>query len=234
MKTVIVTGASSGLGKEIALQLGQSGINIILVARSEDRLKAVCSEIGKNASYIVCDINSISEISRMVSEISEVAVDALVNNAGVWTDDSLEADDPDSAKRAIDVNLHGNVNVTQAILPLLKRNSAKTRILNVLSTAAVHAIPAGNNQAWKMYGASKWAIDGYMQNLKEELRDTNVQVLNYYPGGFESDLYENAGRPESHNQPWMMKTKDVAEIVTFMLTRPDDIYIESLVVSKGM
>ena len=73
---------------------------------------------------------------------------------------------------------------------------------------------------------------GYTQALRESLRDTNIKVIQYFPGGFESNLYENAGRENSHNQPWMMKTEDVAEIILFALTRPKDVYMEKIVVSK--
>ena len=112
--------------------------------------------------------------------------------------------------------------------------SGVSRILNVISTAGVEGIPAGDNTAWKTYGASKWGFKGYTNALRESLRGKQIQVMQFFPGGFESNLYESAQRDNPHNQPWMMKTEDVADIVVFALTRPDDVYMEQIVVSKYM
>ena len=154
----------------------------------------------------------------------------MVNNAGVWTDDESEKKRPELRKNAFDTNVFGHVQVTEEILPHLNKN--ESIIINTISTAGVPDIPSGNNLMWKSYGASKWGMVGYTQALRESLRDTNTKVIQYFPGGFESNLYENAGRENPHNQPWMMKTEDVADIIIFALTRPKDVYMEKIVVSK--
>ncbi|MBU0570103.1 SDR family NAD(P)-dependent oxidoreductase, partial [Patescibacteria group bacterium] len=126
----------------------------------------------------------------------------------------------------------GHIVVTEEMLPFL--NKKESIVFNVISTAGVGDIPSGKNTLWKSYGASKCGMVGYTHALRESLRDTNTKVIQYFPGGFESNLYENAGRANLHNQPWMMKTDDVAEIIIFTLTRPRDVYIEKIVVSKKM
>jgi len=71
-----------------------------------------------------------------------------------------------------------------------------------------------------------------ISRTKQELLETKIKVSAFYPGGFDSMLYEKAKRPNPHHQPWMMKTEDIADIVIFMLTRPEDVVIENLIVSK--
>lgn len=134
---------------------------------------------------------------------------------------------------AIKTNMLGQIQFTEEVLPYLMKKGQGV-IFNVISTAGVSDIPSGNNAMWKSYGASKWGLAGYTHALRESLRETKIKVIQYFPGGFESNLYENAGRENPHNQSWMMKTEDVAEIVRFVLTRPEDVYMEKIVVSKMM
>lgn len=233
----VITGASQGLGKEIALKLAQLNYEVVLVARTEKLLAATMAEItaaGGKAAYYLCDISDQQQVINLANQvkIDYETIDVLVNNAGVWTDDSLEQNDLSKKELALKTNLLGQIYVCEAFLPLLNQ-SHTNRILMTLSTAGVAGIPAGDNTNWKTYGATKWGLKGYTQALKESLRATNTQVIEFYPGGFDSNLYENAHRPNAHAQPWMMKTADVADIAVFALTRPGDVYMEQIVASKG-
>lgn len=237
-KNILITGASQGLGKELAFQLAQKNANVILLARTEKLLQENVTLIKNqsgSASYIVCDIKDETQIQKAVAEIitTHKSIDILINNAGVWTDDNLELSDLTKREAAIKTNLLGQIQITDSLLPLLK-NQSEAIIVNVISSAGVSDIPAGDNRNWKTYGASKWGFTGFTHALRESLRDTNIKVIQFFPGGFESNLYENAGRENPHNQPWMMQTKDVAEMVVFALTRPSDVYIEKIVVTKKL
>lgn len=236
MKTALITGASTGLGKSIAKKLAAQNYTVILLARNEKLLKQNCEEINNTsgtAHYYQCDITNKKQVATVIEAISKKfhTIDMLINNAGVWTDDEIQKNKPDQLNTAIETNLLGQIYIIETVLPIVTKTSV-ARILSVISTAAVLGIPAGDNRNWKTYGASKWGLKGYTNALKESLRDTNVQVIQFYPGGFESDLYENAKRSNAHNQPWMMQTNDVADIAVFALTRPDDVYMEEVVVSK--
>ena len=234
-KVVLITGSNQGLGKALAKKLAERGSKVILIARRENLLKEVKDEIVKSggvANYFVCDIRDGKEVKQTIKEVVNKYrnIDILVNNAGVWTDDELEQKKPESRKNAFDTNVLGQIQVTEEVLPHL--NKEESLIFNTISTAGVPDLPSGNNLLWKSYGASKWGMVGYTQALRESLRETNTQVIQYFPGGFESNLYENAGRENPHNQPWMMNTEDVVDIILFALTRPKDVYIEKIVVSK--
>lgn len=235
-KIVVITGSNQGLGAMISKKIASEGARVILIARRENLLKSVQTEIVKNggfADYFVCDIRNPKQVKDTVKSILQKykEVDVLINNAGVWTDDELEKTRLELRENAFKTNVFGHINVTEELLPYLKRKDESV-VFNVISTAGVSDIPSGNNTLWKSYGASKYGMVGYTQALRESLRDSSVKVVQYFPGGFESNLYENAGRDNPHNQPWMMKTEDVAEIILFALTRPKDVYIEKIVVSK--
>jgi NADP-dependent 3-hydroxy acid dehydrogenase YdfG len=106
------------------------------------------------------------------------------------------------------------------------------QIVNVISTSGNYDTSSGNNTLWQTYGASKWALAGFTRAFKDSLEGTNIKVTGFYPGGFESNLYENAKRENAHEQPWMMKTEDVADALIFCLTRPDDMVVEKIIITK--
>lgn len=237
-KVIVVTGAGTGLGREIAIKAAKEDMMVILVGRTESEIKEVKNKIIDNkgkATYFVCDIRDIAKIKETVKKIFSQfkKIDILVNNAGIWTDEDLEKENPNKRKEALETNVLGNINFTYEVLPhFKKRNSGY--IFNVISTAGASDTPAGNNVLWKTYGATKWAMTGFTKALREELQDTKIKVTAFHPAGFESMLYEKAKRTNPHNQPWMMKTSDVADIVIFALTRPNDVMIEKIIVSKIM
>ncbi len=237
-KVVLITGASQGLGKCVALKLSREGVKLALIARTESLLKEVWDGAVKNgaeAEYFVCDIRKLEQIKETVAAIKEKcgAIDVLINNAGVWTENELEKSNPELRRNALETNVLGHINFTYEILPMMQEQNMG-HILNVISTSGAQDIPAGDNSEWRVYGASKWAMVGFSKDLANSLRDTKIKVTQFLPGGFESNLYENAGRKDAHNQPWMMQTEDVADVLIFTLTRPEDVYMEKVIFSKLM
>jgi short-subunit dehydrogenase len=131
----------------------------------------------------------------------------------------------------LEVNAIGTIEVTKAFEPTF-RSQNEGHILTVISTSGTNDTSSGDNTRWQTYGASKWALAGFTRAFKDSLEDTNIKVTGFYPGGFESNLYENAKREDAHNQPWMMQPNDVADALIFCLTRPADMVVEKLVVTK--
>ena len=191
--------------------------------------------MGGSAEYFVCDIRSLESIQKTVPAILQKfhAIDILVNNAGIWTDEELEKEYPERRREAFEINSLGHIHFTQEILPLFKKQNSGY-IFNLISTAGASDTPQGDNQYWMTYGATKWALRGFTKDLATSLQNTKVKVTGFFPGGFDSNLYENAHRENPHNQPWMMKIDDIADIILFCLTRPADVNIDSLLVTKKM
>lgn len=237
-KVVVITGASSGLGEKIAYKVIEEGAKVALIARTEKNLKKVRNKIVEQenenvAEYFVCDVRNPEQIKSCIKKILKRfgKIDVLVNNAGVWTDEGLEEKNPSLRKVALETNILGHINFTYEVLPYFKKLN-KGYIFNVISTSGVGDIPSGDNVLWKTYGATKWAMAGFTNALRDELKESKIKVTGFFPGGFDSMLYETAGRPHPHNQPWMMKAEDLADIVVFILTRPENVLVERIVVSK--
>jgi ribitol 2-dehydrogenase len=106
-------------------------------------------------------------------------------------------------------------------------------VLNVISASGFNDTESADNRRWSTYGATKAALAGYNTTLTRQLAPEGIKVSGVFPGGFESDLYESAGTVEEHHDAfWMMRTEDVAEVVVFVLTRPPDVNVERLLVTK--
>lgn len=235
---IVITGASQGLGRELALQLARQHAEVIVIARTEQLLSSLVSQIrggGGSAQYLVCDLTQYEQVKKTAAELLQrfSSIDILVNNAGVWTDNELEQKNPERREEAMMTNAVAHIHLTESLLPHFVQRDKGT-IFNVISTAAVPEVAAGNNAYWRSYGASKWAMAGYVQALSTALQGTKIKVTQFCPGGFESNLYENAQRPDAHQQAWMMQTADIAEVIAFVLSRPDDMNIDQLVLSKVM
>lgn len=236
-KIVVITGASQGLGKTLALKVAAEGGKVALVARSADLLKKVQTEVHKSggeAEFFVCDIRNLFDIQKTVAEIQKKfsTIDILVNNAGIWTDNEMEQSDPSRRQAAFETNVVGHINFTNEVLPYFKKQNAGY-VLNVISTSGVVESTASDNRFWSTYGATKWAMTGFTTALQASLSETKIKVTGFFPGGFDSNLYENADRPNAHHQAWMMKTEDIADIIVFALTRPADVVIEKMIVTKS-
>lgn len=235
-KIIVITGASQGLGKILAIKVAKEGAIVALVARSENLLKQVMEEItktGGKAAYFVCDIRDEKAIKKTVSAILSTykTIDIVVNNAGIWTDNEIEKNSPGRRKEAFETNALGNIQFIYEILPVLQAKNSGY-IFNVISTSGSSDNPNSDNKNWLTYGATKWAMRGFTKDLSNSLHNTNIKVTGFFPGGIDTNLYENAQRPNAHNQFWMMKSEDIADIILFTLTRPDDVVIEDLVVTK--
>lgn len=234
-KVIVITGASQGLGAALAKKVAEEGAKVALVARSEDKLQKLKEEIGESVEVFICDVRDLTQVKQTVKAIVDTfgTIDILFNNAGIWTDDALEKEKPELRRTAFDVNVLGNIQVTEEVLSYFKTKNAGY-IFNNISTSGDAETPSGDNTQWKAYGASKWAFAGYTKALRESLINTKIKVTAFFPGGMDTNLYENAHRPNPHNQPWMMKPEEIVDVIIFALTRPDDMVIEKLVVTKVM
>ena len=234
-KIVVITGASQGLGRDIAKRIGTQGAKVALISRSEKLLNTVKNEIcseGGLADVFVCDVTDQDQVINTIERILEKykTIDVLINAAGIWTTDEIELKKPELVERAFKVNSIGPIYFTKAVLPTMKKNNYGT-ILNVISKAG---LDISENKDWMTYAATKWAVAGYTNALRYALENTKIKVTGIYPGGFESNIFENAGEPDAHNQPWMMRTSDVSDAIIYILNSPDDLLINTIGIAKKL
>ena len=225
---IVITGGGSGLGAATARLLAKLGHELVLVGRNQTKLKKVAEELGAN--WVACDVSKRTSCEAAANQIG--SLDVLINAAGIWTENDMETKNPDLRRDALLTNTLGTIEFTYACLDQLKA-AKRGRVVNIVSVAGTLDSRDSASGDWAAYAASKWGVSGFTHALKDQLKETPVQVMAVCPGGFESDLFEPAGYDEAHNQPWMMQTDHVAEVVVFAVTRPDDVYMEKIVFCRA-
>ena len=169
-KAALVTGGSSGIGLEIARSLKKKGYTVYEMSRR--------AEGPKGINHIVADVTDEAQVQAAVARVlqNEKHIDLLVNNAGFGISGAIEFTETEDARKQLDVNFFGMVNVTKAVLPSM-RERGKGRIVNISSVASPIAIPF---QAY--YSASKAAIQSYSLALLNEVKPFGVKVITILPG----------------------------------------------------
>jgi short-subunit dehydrogenase len=192
-RTCLVTGASSGIGAEIAGLLAARGLGVTLVARREAKLRALADELGSRhgvrAEVIAADLTDVESRRAIATELAarSLAVNVLVNNAGMTTVGPVHASDPDREIAMIRTDVEAVVHLCSLFLPgMVERRSGV--VLNVASTGAFQPLPG---QAG--YGASKAFVLSYSHALRGELRPTGVTVTVLCPGPVRTGFGEAAG-----------------------------------------
>ena len=181
-KTVLVTGASSGLGKETARLFSRKGWNVIATMRSPEKEK----ELGQLEDVLVTrlDVQDLSSIEKAINTgIDRFGkIDALVNNAGYALMGVFESATREQIKRQYAVNVFGLMDVTQAILPHFRENGGGT-IVNVSSFGGIVALPFGS-----FYNSTKFAVEGFSEALSHELAPLNIAVKLIEPGSIPTNF----------------------------------------------
>lgn len=226
-KTVWITGASTGIGFEIAKVFAKSGYTIIATGRRKSRLVALVSEIrfaGHEAYAFVCDVRKERNIISTKKKILEVcsSIDILINNAAITAFKSFAETKPAEFDDIIKTNLRGSYLTTRAVLPLMMKKR-RGHIINILSTAAKTVF--SNSSA---YSASKAGMLGMFNALRAEVRKYNIKVTNVYPGATDTPMWSSVSRQKYANR--MMTPKEVAEIVFDVANQPPKVVIEDIII----
>ncbi len=226
-KVVVITGASDGIGKQVALKLAAENVSLALIARNIERLEEVkskCLELGSpKVEVYVCDISAsdqiIENVSKIISDFG--SVDILLNIAGIWQKlNLLENIDSQDIDDVIDINLKGLIKVTKALLPYLKKET-ESAIINVSSRSG---IVANSNQS--VYSASKWGVTGFTEVLKVDLKGTNIRVAEVHQGKTQTEIFSKTS--DSVDISKGTKPEDLADVIVFMLSRPPQIWLHDV------
>ncbi|WP_224247474.1 SDR family NAD(P)-dependent oxidoreductase [Hyalangium gracile] len=209
-QTALITGASSGIGLDFARLFAEGGYDVVLVARTESRLKALADELtakhGVRARVVAADLSDPAAVRQLMERLKaeDVRVDVLVNNAGYGSYGPFAETDLDSELRMIQVNISALTALTKAVLPgMLARRSG--RILNVASTAAFQPGPL-----MAVYYATKAYVLSFSEALANETRGTGVSVTCLCPGPTKTGFQEQAKMEESK----LVKGKDIMDSMT--------------------
>jgi uncharacterized protein len=192
MNTTIITGASSGIGEAFARKLAAQGRNVLLVARSEDKLITLCNELGRlnsiRAQHVAMDLSQPESPARLFDEAQKrgLTIDTLINNAGFGAMAEFMSVDLDRQLNMIDLNVKALVALTYRFLaPMRERKQGA--IINVASTAGFQAVPF-----MAVYAATKAFVLSFSEALWEENRSYGVTVMALCPGVTETNFFEAA------------------------------------------
>ena len=185
-KVAVITGASQGLGKALALAYAKEGAKLAINARSEDSVRPVANEAkrrGAEVLAVAADVSESVDVERFINEAVERfgGIDVLVNNAGILGPRvAIEEYPEEEWRRVIDANLTGPFLVAKAAIPHLREGGS---IINVVSGVSVEG-----RAEWGAYSVSKFGLEGLNQILAAELEDRGVRVNAVDPGGMRTDM----------------------------------------------
>ena len=190
MNTTLITGASSGIGEAFARKLAARGHNLLLVARTEEKLIALCNDLGRSANiraqFVAMDIAEAHAPQRLFEETTkrDLQIDFLINNAGFGSMGDFAQLDPDRELGMIDLNVRALVDLTHRFLPPMRERKRGT-IINVASTAGFQPVPF-----MATYAATKAFVLSFSEALWEENRPFGIQVMALCPGVTETGFFE--------------------------------------------
>ncbi len=215
-KVVVITGASSGIGKALAYTFAREGSMVFLGARSVDKLAEIVSDIRSNggqAAYFAMDVSNETECKNFILQAKDTfgKIDVLINNAGISMRALFKDTTPDVLKKVMAVNFWGTVYCTKYALPYLLETNGS--VVAVSSVAGIKGLPGRTG-----YSASKFAIHGFMESLRIENLKTGLHVLMAYPGFTASNIRKTAlvadGSPQGKSpleEGKIMSAETVAE-----------------------
>ena len=234
-KTILITGASSGIGKATAELLAKKNFKLILCGRRQERLENLKQVLGQNTKVTTLNFDVrdkkvvFNAIESLPAEFSKI--DVLINNAGnAHGLDLINEGSLDDWDAMLDINVKGLLYVSKAILPQMVERK-EGHIINIGSTAGKEVYPKGN-----VYCASKHAVDAINQGMRIDLNEFGIRVGAINPGLVETEFSEvrfkgDTDRAEKVYQGYQpLKPEDIADIIHFVISRPYHVNIADLVV----
>ncbi len=236
-KTVIVTGASAGIGEACAVAFAQEGARLILTARREERIKALAEQLNKEYGTetltLTYDVRNIDEVKKAMDLPAEWSdIDVLINNAGLARGtEKIQDGVMQNWEEMIDTNIKGLLYMTRELLPrMTKRESGM--IINIASIAGRQVYPGGN-----VYCASKAAVKAISEGIAIDTNGTNVKVCNIDPGLVETEFAkvrfhwdtDKADNVYKGFQP--LTAADIADVALFAATRPAHVMIQDVLIT---
>jgi 3-oxoacyl-[acyl-carrier protein] reductase len=224
-KNALITGAGKGIGKAVAIALAKEGVNVILIARTQEEIDSVAAKarsLRVKALAIAADVADINSVNAAVEKaLAEFkTIDILINNAGIAAFGKFLELEPTDWERIIQVNLMGVYYMTRAVIPnMIERQTGD--IINISSTAGL-----SGNALTSAYSASKFALLGLTESLMQEMRKHNIRVTALTPSTVATDMAKELkltdGNPEK-----IMQSEDIAELIIAQLKLNRRVFIKS-------
>src|SRR4051812_37100589 len=225
MKRILITGASRGIGRAIAAKLAVADVTLLLHGRDTVALAETCKAVKSNCAGVVKLIHDLATEKGVADLISQVGGDplhVLINNAGIAVVKPFREITFEEWKQTIGVNVTAPFLLMQTFAGQMPPGSS---IVNILSVAAKTGFPN-----WSAYCMSKFALEGFSQSVREELRDHKIRVINIYPAATATDIWANVEGTWPREK--MMSPGEVAGALAYALSRPADVALENITLTN--
>ena len=231
----LITGASSGIGREIAHRLGREGYRLAICARREERLESLAHELRTAGSEVLVyplDLRDTASIPGLFNAIRERwgGVDVLINNAGLGRRAPLLNGETDAWREMLEVNVLALCICTREATSDMLRREAPGHVIH-LSSMSAHRVPTGSG----VYSASKFAVRSLTESLRQELRaiDAPIRITSVSPGFVETEFAEvYSGSPEQaqeiYSQFPVLQPEDIANAVWYALSQPEHVQVHDI------
>ena len=221
MKRILITGASRGIGRAIAEKLAAPDAELLLHGRDTVALAEVCKSVQSRCARVIKlihDLATVSGVCDLIAEVGDAPLNVLVNNAGIAVVKPFGEITQVEWEQTVGVNVTAPFMLIQHFAPRMPPGSS---IVNILSVAAKTGF-AG----WSAYCMSKFALEGFSQSVREELREHKIRVINIYPAATDTEIW-NQVQGEWPRQK-MMSSEEIAGAVAYALSRPADVALENI------
>jgi ribitol 2-dehydrogenase len=228
-KTAAITGAASGIGLECARILIEDGAQVVLIDRAEERLNALCEELGGNAKPLVVDLLDGPKVSAMLPKIEELVgpLDIFHANAGAYVGGAAAEGNPDAWDRMLNLNINAAFRSVQAVLPrMIERKTGDI----IFTSSIAGVVPV----VWEpIYTASKFAVQAFLHSTRRQVSQYGIRMGAVLPGPVVTALLDDWPKEkmeEALANGSLMQPREVAEAVLFMLTRPRGVVVRDMVI----
>jgi len=221
LERILITGASRGIGRAIAVRLAQNNRHLLLHGRDKRALEETSSLVqqrGAQTETLICDLATPDQVQAMAQQIGTKPLNALINNAGIAVVKPLAEHSLEDWQQTLAVNVTAPFLLTKLLFPYMPRGGS---IVNILSIAAKVGFPG-----WSSYGMSKAAHDGFAKAVREELRPKGIRVINIYPASTDTDIWKAV--PGEWPRERMLRPESIADAVAMALAQPDDVLVEDI------
>src|SRR4030095_11886616 len=225
MKRYLITGASRGIGRAIAEKLAAEGVTLLLHGRDTVALAETRKGVEPHCAKVIPlihDLATSAGVSNLIAELGGQPIHLLVNNAGVAIVKPFGEITQIEWEQTLGVNITAPFMLTQHLAPQIPPGS---RVVNILSIAAKTGFAN-----WSAYCMSKFALEGFSQSVREELRDRKIRVINVYPAATATEIWNKVEGDWPREK--MISPNDVASAVAYALSRPSDVALENITLSS--
>ena len=221
-KIAVITGASSGLGASLSNALADKGAIVYGLARHKEKLRAIANKLGKKFIPVGMDITNQNAIALWVlNTFSDSRFpDILINNAGAGYFTKIDELSLERWHEMINTNLNGAFYITSSIVPLMKKNTNTSHIINIGSI-----LGKTTRAESAAYSATKYGMQGFSEALFKELRSYKIKVTCVNPGSIDTAFFEGSGIQPHKN---MLQSKDIAALIIYILETPDNFLVDEI------